>query len=270
MTTETGPGSEVRNAQEEAPQQQLEAAAQGPTAAPGPAGRDTDPNEKLGAQLDSRTMEPVSGLGRGREGPGSSSSTGGAVPARCGPCCGSPVRRARPLGPRAPSPEQPLRRAPAGLCRCPPARTAPGRRDRPRELPAENGVGMALLAGARGGSGQCCPQLSCPGPGWAPRLLPVLAVRLLGELSCCAAAWAGRIWALKCPRVSARAWAVLAVWVGGTGLGWGLSLTSCPALLCGAFPLCPSATPVPGNPLCVPAPGHRHGGQGLQRDRWTL
>ncbi|NWX36270.1 E41L1 protein, partial [Notiomystis cincta] len=58
MTTETGPGSEVRNAQEEAPQQQLEAAAQGPTAAPNPAGRDTDPNDKLGAQPDSRNMEP--------------------------------------------------------------------------------------------------------------------------------------------------------------------------------------------------------------------
>ncbi|NWT60061.1 E41L1 protein, partial [Erythrocercus mccallii] len=58
MTTETGPGSEVRNAQEEAPQQQLEAAAQGPTAALGPAGRDTDPNEKLGAQPDTRNMEP--------------------------------------------------------------------------------------------------------------------------------------------------------------------------------------------------------------------
>ncbi|XP_058278655.1 band 4.1-like protein 1 isoform X9 [Hirundo rustica] len=59
MTTETGPGPEVRNAQEEAPQQQQqEAAAQGPTAAPGPAGRDTDPNEKLGAQPDTRNMEP--------------------------------------------------------------------------------------------------------------------------------------------------------------------------------------------------------------------
>uniref|UniRef100_A0A8C3XGE4 Erythrocyte membrane protein band 4.1 like 1 n=1 Tax=Cyanoderma ruficeps TaxID=181631 RepID=A0A8C3XGE4_9PASS len=58
MTTETGPGPEVRNAQEEAPQQQLEAVAQGPTAAPGPAGRDTDPNEKLGAQPDTRNMEP--------------------------------------------------------------------------------------------------------------------------------------------------------------------------------------------------------------------
>uniref|UniRef100_A0A8C3UY63 Erythrocyte membrane protein band 4.1 like 1 n=1 Tax=Catharus ustulatus TaxID=91951 RepID=A0A8C3UY63_CATUS len=58
MTTETGPGSEVRNAQEEAPQQQLEAAAQGPTAAPSPAGRDTDPHEKIGAQPDTRNMEP--------------------------------------------------------------------------------------------------------------------------------------------------------------------------------------------------------------------
>lgn len=29
---------------------------------------------------------------------------------------------------------------------------------------------------------------------------------------------------------------MLTVWVGGTGLGWGLPLTSCPAVLC---PLCP-------------------------------
>ncbi|XP_050169447.1 band 4.1-like protein 1 isoform X4 [Myiozetetes cayanensis] len=58
MTTETGPGSEVRNAQEEAPQQQLEAAAHGPTAAPNPAGRDSDTNEKPGAQSDTRNMEP--------------------------------------------------------------------------------------------------------------------------------------------------------------------------------------------------------------------
>ncbi|NXR25709.1 E41L1 protein, partial [Cinclus mexicanus] len=58
MTTETGPGSEVTNAQEEAPQQQLEAAAQGPTAAPSPAGRDTNPYEKIGAQTDTRNMEP--------------------------------------------------------------------------------------------------------------------------------------------------------------------------------------------------------------------
>ncbi|NXS69521.1 E41L1 protein, partial [Pandion haliaetus] len=59
MTTETGPGSEVKNAQEEAPQQQLEAAAQGPTAAAtNPAGRDAEVNEKPGAQSDARNMEP--------------------------------------------------------------------------------------------------------------------------------------------------------------------------------------------------------------------
>ncbi|NWI93926.1 E41L1 protein, partial [Pitta sordida] len=58
MTTETGPGSEVRNAQEEAPQQQLEAAAHGPTVAPNPASRDGDANEKPGAQSDARNMEP--------------------------------------------------------------------------------------------------------------------------------------------------------------------------------------------------------------------
>ncbi|XP_040464272.1 band 4.1-like protein 1 isoform X2 [Falco naumanni] len=54
MTTETGPGLEVKNAQEEAPQQQLEAAAQGPTAAASPA----EGNEKPGAQPDARNMEP--------------------------------------------------------------------------------------------------------------------------------------------------------------------------------------------------------------------
>uniref|UniRef100_A0A8C4UAL0 Erythrocyte membrane protein band 4.1 like 1 n=1 Tax=Falco tinnunculus TaxID=100819 RepID=A0A8C4UAL0_FALTI len=54
MTTETGPGLEVKNAQEEAPQQQLEAAAQGPTAAASPA----EGNEKPGAQSDARNMEP--------------------------------------------------------------------------------------------------------------------------------------------------------------------------------------------------------------------
>ncbi|NXY76672.1 E41L1 protein, partial [Glareola pratincola] len=53
MTTETGPGSEVKNAQEEAPQQQLEAAA-----ATNPAGRDTEANEKPGAQSDARNTEP--------------------------------------------------------------------------------------------------------------------------------------------------------------------------------------------------------------------
>ncbi|NWX22544.1 E41L1 protein, partial [Aegotheles bennettii] len=51
MTTETGPGLEVKNAQEEAPQQQLEAAAQGP------AGRD-EASEKPGAHSDARHMEP--------------------------------------------------------------------------------------------------------------------------------------------------------------------------------------------------------------------
>ncbi|NXN45755.1 E41L1 protein, partial [Rhinoptilus africanus] len=53
MTTETGPGSEVKNAQEEAPQQQLEAAA-----ATNSAGRDTEANEKSGAQSDARNTEP--------------------------------------------------------------------------------------------------------------------------------------------------------------------------------------------------------------------
>ncbi|NXK04314.1 E41L1 protein, partial [Herpetotheres cachinnans] len=56
MTTETGPGSEVKNAQEEAPQQQqLEAAAHGPTAA---AASPAEANEKPGAQSDARNMEP--------------------------------------------------------------------------------------------------------------------------------------------------------------------------------------------------------------------
>ncbi|XP_052646965.1 band 4.1-like protein 1 isoform X12 [Harpia harpyja] len=58
MTTETGPGSEVKNAQEEAPQQQLEAAAQGPTAAAtNPASQDAEVNEKPGAQSDARNTE---------------------------------------------------------------------------------------------------------------------------------------------------------------------------------------------------------------------
>lgn len=62
MTTETGPGSEVKNTQEEAPQQQLEAAAHGPTAgAASPTGRDADASEKPGAQSDARNTEPVSG-----------------------------------------------------------------------------------------------------------------------------------------------------------------------------------------------------------------
>ncbi|XP_065706077.1 band 4.1-like protein 1 isoform X5 [Patagioenas fasciata] len=59
MTTETGPGSEVKNAQEEAPQQQLEAAVHGPTAAAAsPAGRDAEANQKAGAQSDARNTEP--------------------------------------------------------------------------------------------------------------------------------------------------------------------------------------------------------------------
>ncbi|XP_065502013.1 band 4.1-like protein 1 isoform X2 [Caloenas nicobarica] len=59
MTTETGPGLEVKNAQEEAPQQQLEAAAHGPTAAAAsPAGRDAEANQKPGAQSDARNTEP--------------------------------------------------------------------------------------------------------------------------------------------------------------------------------------------------------------------
>ncbi|NXL46930.1 E41L1 protein, partial [Podilymbus podiceps] len=59
MTMETGPSSEVKNAQEEAPQQQLEAAAHGPTAAAtNLTSRDTEPNEKPGAQSDARNTEP--------------------------------------------------------------------------------------------------------------------------------------------------------------------------------------------------------------------
>ncbi|NWR58027.1 E41L1 protein, partial [Bucorvus abyssinicus] len=58
MTTETGPGSEVKNAQEEAPQQQLEAAVHGPTAAAAsPAGRDAEADEKPGTQSDARNTE---------------------------------------------------------------------------------------------------------------------------------------------------------------------------------------------------------------------
>ncbi|XP_068768182.1 band 4.1-like protein 1 isoform X2 [Struthio camelus] len=63
MTTETGPNSEVKNAQEEAPQQQLEAAATGPTAmaaSPGPMAnsRDAEASEKPVAQPDSQNAEP--------------------------------------------------------------------------------------------------------------------------------------------------------------------------------------------------------------------
>lgn len=97
MTTETGPGSEVRNAQEEAPQQQLEAAAQGPTAAPSPSGRDTDPHEKVGAQPDTRNMEPVSGEGRDRE-RGQQHRRGTTCHRSLLAVVGSAVRRARPSG----------------------------------------------------------------------------------------------------------------------------------------------------------------------------
>ncbi|KAM6404388.1 band 4.1-like protein 1 [Rhynochetos jubatus] len=57
MTTETGPGSEVKNTQEEAAQQQLEVAAHGPTAA-NPASRDTEASEKAGAHSNARNTEP--------------------------------------------------------------------------------------------------------------------------------------------------------------------------------------------------------------------
>uniref|UniRef100_A0A8C2UCE6 Erythrocyte membrane protein band 4.1 like 1 n=1 Tax=Coturnix japonica TaxID=93934 RepID=A0A8C2UCE6_COTJA len=61
MTTETGPDSEVKNVQEEAPQQQLEAATHGRAAtAAGTASRDAEANEKPGAQPDSQHTEPVS------------------------------------------------------------------------------------------------------------------------------------------------------------------------------------------------------------------
>ncbi|XP_021272029.1 band 4.1-like protein 1 isoform X4 [Numida meleagris] len=58
MTTETGPDSEVKNMQEEAPQQQLEAVTHGPAAtAAGTASRDAEANEKPGAQPDTRNTE---------------------------------------------------------------------------------------------------------------------------------------------------------------------------------------------------------------------
>ncbi|XP_071616018.1 band 4.1-like protein 1 isoform X6 [Heliangelus exortis] len=57
MTTETGPGSEVKNAQEEAQQQQqLEVAAPGPAAA-SPAGREAEASERSPAQTDARSVE---------------------------------------------------------------------------------------------------------------------------------------------------------------------------------------------------------------------
>uniref|UniRef100_A0A8C9FPI2 Erythrocyte membrane protein band 4.1 like 1 n=1 Tax=Pavo cristatus TaxID=9049 RepID=A0A8C9FPI2_PAVCR len=59
MMTETGPDSEVKNVQEEAPQQQLEAATHSPAAiAASIVSRDAEANEKPGAQLDSRSTEP--------------------------------------------------------------------------------------------------------------------------------------------------------------------------------------------------------------------
>ncbi|XP_062445043.1 band 4.1-like protein 1 isoform X6 [Rhea pennata] len=63
MTTETGPDSDVKNAQEEAAQQQLEAATPGPTAmaaSPGPVANsgETEANEKPMAQPDSQNAEP--------------------------------------------------------------------------------------------------------------------------------------------------------------------------------------------------------------------
>ncbi|XP_059589209.1 band 4.1-like protein 1 isoform X2 [Alligator mississippiensis] len=63
MTTETGPDSEVKNAQEETPQQQLEAAASGPTpvtSSPGPTAnsQEAEANEKPRAHSDSRNAEP--------------------------------------------------------------------------------------------------------------------------------------------------------------------------------------------------------------------
>ncbi|NWH77008.1 E41L1 protein, partial [Piaya cayana] len=59
MTTETEPGSEVKNTQEEAPQQQPEAAAHS-SAAANPTGRDAEANEKPGAQSEARNMDPGS------------------------------------------------------------------------------------------------------------------------------------------------------------------------------------------------------------------
>ncbi|XP_048353639.1 band 4.1-like protein 1 isoform X8 [Sphaerodactylus townsendi] len=62
MTTETGPDSEVKNAQEETPQQQLEAAASGPNAVtsssvPTANNQEADANEKPGAHSDAKHAE---------------------------------------------------------------------------------------------------------------------------------------------------------------------------------------------------------------------
>lgn len=63
MTTETGPDSEVKNAQEETPQQ-LEAAASGPNAMTGSVptanNQEADANEKPGAHSESKHAERVS------------------------------------------------------------------------------------------------------------------------------------------------------------------------------------------------------------------
>ncbi|NXC49688.1 E41L1 protein, partial [Penelope pileata] len=56
MTTETDPNSEVKNAQEEAPQQQLEATVHVPAAVA--ASREAEANEKPGAQPDAHSTEP--------------------------------------------------------------------------------------------------------------------------------------------------------------------------------------------------------------------
>ncbi|XP_042322028.1 band 4.1-like protein 1 isoform X11 [Sceloporus undulatus] len=61
MTTETGPDSEVKNAQEETSQQQLEAAASGPntvtSSTPTANSQEAEANEKPGAQSDSKHAE---------------------------------------------------------------------------------------------------------------------------------------------------------------------------------------------------------------------
>ncbi|XP_066480787.1 band 4.1-like protein 1 [Tiliqua scincoides] len=62
MTTETGPDSEVKNAQEESPQQQLEAAAGGPntvtsSSIPTANNQEAESNEKPGAHSDNRLAE---------------------------------------------------------------------------------------------------------------------------------------------------------------------------------------------------------------------
>ncbi|XP_052539656.1 band 4.1-like protein 1 isoform X4 [Tympanuchus pallidicinctus] len=58
MTTEMGPDSEVKNVQEEAPQQQLEAATHGPAATAAGIASIAEASEKPGAQPDSRNTEP--------------------------------------------------------------------------------------------------------------------------------------------------------------------------------------------------------------------